>query len=503
MISPAILAAKPAGGAPPSYVGPLDLVPGAVVAYSQRAMAAAWVSNAITIRRDSDDATQSFATTTNNAVDAAAVIAFLGGANGFVTEWKDQSGNGYDVSQASTPKQPSWGNSPSKLLFNAPDETKLVTSGNVSFEGAETTIFAVLTRDTVGAIFGVNYYDEAPYSGLSCHFDPSIGNTYLDVFSDNYDAKAGGSGTPVIFPDDTLLLVEFSATNGIFDMVVNGVGGITSDQWASGIVGLIDGNSLVVGDDNMLTDNPVSGGIIELPFYPINMTPSDRAAVRSNIANRYGIPLHGGEIISLSVRGGGSGWSVDDQFTLNGGGPVAQGRVTSVDGGGAVTDVEISVNSPCYVSWWGNNCAAISPATGTDLFVDVVASDYVVVVTLNDNSLTSLDVSANTALVYLSCANNSLTSLGLGANTALVSLSCTNNSLTSLDVSGATALTSLLCADNSLIEASIDAVLASLDAAGNNNGVANLAGGSNASPSAAGLISKANLEIRGWTVSVN
>jgi len=59
MISAAILAAAPAGGGG-GYTGPLDIVPGAVVAYSQRAMAASWTSNAITIRRDSDDAINPF-----------------------------------------------------------------------------------------------------------------------------------------------------------------------------------------------------------------------------------------------------------------------------------------------------------------------------------------------------------------------------------------------------------------------------------------------------------
>lgn len=52
-------------------------------------------------------------------------------------------------------------------------------------------------------------------------------------------------------------------------------------------------------------------------------------------------------------------------------------------------------------------------------------------------------------------------------------------------------------------EGGVDTILADLDTNGHTNGEVDLSGGTNAIPSAAGLASKANLEGKGWTVTVN
>ncbi len=77
MILPGLIAAKPSGA---SYTGPLDIQGSAVVAYSQRALAAAWVTNAITIREDGGNTTMSFTTAVNNEVNPEAIAGFLSGA---------------------------------------------------------------------------------------------------------------------------------------------------------------------------------------------------------------------------------------------------------------------------------------------------------------------------------------------------------------------------------------------------------------------------------------
>lgn len=74
--------------------------------------------------------------------------------------------------------------------------------------------------------------------------------------------------------------------------------------------------------------------------------------------------------------------------------------------------------------------------------------------------------------------------------------------LTFLNVDGCSALNYLDAANNQLTEASVDAVLAALNAAGLENGEVYLAE-VNSPPSAAGLLSKTALEGKGWTVTVN
>ncbi len=57
--------------------------------------------------------------------------------------------------------------------------------------------------------------------------------------------------------------------------------------------------------------------------------------------------------------------------------------------------------------------------------------------------------------------------------------------------------------NNAFIEATVDDILSTLDTGGQINGILKLEGGTNATPSAAGLVSKANLEGKGWTVTNN
>jgi hypothetical protein len=57
--------------------------------------------------------------------------------------------------------------------------------------------------------------------------------------------------------------------------------------------------------------------------------------------------------------------------------------------------------------------------------------------------------------------------------------------------------------DNALTQASVDDILAKLDSGGLSGRLLTLFGGTNATPSAAGLVSKANLIGKGWTVTTN
>ncbi len=70
--------------------------------------------------------------------------------------------------------------------------------------------------------------------------------------------------------------------------------------------------------------------------------------------------------------------------------------------------------------------------------------------TVNNNSLTSLDVSGLTALYYLDCSFNLVASLTVTGCSALVQLYCNSNSLTGLSLVGCAALQVLDCSINSL-----------------------------------------------------
>lgn len=130
-----------------TYCGPLDIVPGAVVAYSQQAMEAGSTANAIRIRRASDDTEQTFALA-NNTVDVAAIQTLIGASDGFVKNLFDQSGNAINADQATQTAQPWWGtdeNSPFANFIGGEEDhsTGFILSSGHEFSNGFTA-FAVL-----------------------------------------------------------------------------------------------------------------------------------------------------------------------------------------------------------------------------------------------------------------------------------------------------------------------------------------------------------------------
>jgi hypothetical protein len=87
----------------------LDAFPGAVAAYSLRKLRYNYKGPVIRVRRSSDNAEQDIGFDGDgigSRLDERALLAFVGNANGFVTMWYDQSGNGMDQTRVTANEQP-------------------------------------------------------------------------------------------------------------------------------------------------------------------------------------------------------------------------------------------------------------------------------------------------------------------------------------------------------------------------------------------------------------
>ena len=89
-----------------NYVFLLDNYPTTGFAFSFRKLSSTYSGNCIRVRRSSDN-TESNIGFFNNYLDTATLKTFVGGNNGFITIWYDQSSGGYDVSQSTALAQPS------------------------------------------------------------------------------------------------------------------------------------------------------------------------------------------------------------------------------------------------------------------------------------------------------------------------------------------------------------------------------------------------------------
>ena len=102
---------------PPAFTGLLNTYSGAAAAYSLRLLDNTYTGDAIVVRRSSDNTTQNIGFV-NNELDTASLESFCSGTDGFVTTWYDQSGNGYNVAQATASAQPQIVSSGSTILMN-------------------------------------------------------------------------------------------------------------------------------------------------------------------------------------------------------------------------------------------------------------------------------------------------------------------------------------------------------------------------------------------------
>lgn len=289
------------------YQGPLDLVPGAVAAYGMRALSADWIGeNVIRLRRDSDDAQLDFVAQADGTISVAAVTAWLAGANGFCVTLYDQSGNGKDATMATAGRQPKWvanaQNSRPSLQFMRADEMQLDTSQRVNISGGEISVFFIMNQsgdptNDVRILFltGANILEnvEDPYweVRLNWNSDTSQGTYRVEQWAT--PNNAGSFDVPITDITGGLHLFEAAWKFGS--------GAATLDGSALGYTGNIDSGGLVgeINEPLSIGSGDVDGGLVnnwdgyiaEEIIYASIVSAPNRAAIRQNIADYYGITL--------------------------------------------------------------------------------------------------------------------------------------------------------------------------------------------------------------------
>ena len=96
----------------------LDNYPGAEAGYSVRKIRDGYTGSALRIREDSGNTETDIGFDSNGDLDTAAIASHCGANNGYVVTWYDQSGNGYDATQATKTNQPQIYNGSSVITKN-------------------------------------------------------------------------------------------------------------------------------------------------------------------------------------------------------------------------------------------------------------------------------------------------------------------------------------------------------------------------------------------------
>lgn len=240
------------GGA--EFQGALDtLGTGLASAWSVgRRLRTGYTSNIIRVRRSSDNTESDFGYLANGAVDVAAVAAFCGAGDGFLTAIYDQSGLGRNLLQATTANQPivvSSGVAQTQngrlwAVFNGSTSTRRMTVSSSTahyksfHDGTSSTLYCVFsaTNDAnFKAVFG-NVVSGTDV-GFRCYLGPS---------EQPYVAAQNASGE-IIGAQKTQVITTNVMT--VFYDADNATAANREEGWLDGVV---------MTGDNALTGTPSS-----------------------------------------------------------------------------------------------------------------------------------------------------------------------------------------------------------------------------------------------------
>jgi hypothetical protein len=159
----------------------LDLlsVPSAA-AYSVRRLRTTYTGNAIRVRRSSDSAELDIGFDSNGNLNTSALLTHCGANNGLVVTWYDQSGNGYNLTQAVAINQPQIVNSGAVILQGG--------RPTISYTGVEVLAAAtptgLLQNVAGGTINTVSNVTNATVQRSSISIANGLGTTRLGQFID-------------------------------------------------------------------------------------------------------------------------------------------------------------------------------------------------------------------------------------------------------------------------------------------------------------------------------
>lgn len=248
------------------------------VAYSVRKLSKTYHGFCIRVRRDSDNAMLDIGFDTNGNLDIAALQSFVGGSNGFVVIWYDQSGNQNNLTQVTQIYQPRIINlgvlitsngkpfigfygTPNSLNFNHLDVSR----------GQITTNAQLIVVNKFGSVAGSNGFLLGHYTFFNYHSRPST-NLFHTSFTNSSILSGtlfvnGVSTSPSLAPfHSDLKVISLQPLNPN-----------SGAEWN------------VIGRDRTthLTNN--GGGYSEIYSFATTITVQERESIENNIISFYNL----------------------------------------------------------------------------------------------------------------------------------------------------------------------------------------------------------------------
>jgi len=260
----------------------------AAAAYSLRQLSTTYGGPAIQVRRSSDNTTQNIGFDGSGNLDLASVLAFVGGGDGFVSIWYDQSGMGRNATQGTLALQP-------RIVTGGVVETQngrptLTFSGGQTLQSTLTATQATTAGNvtTTSAVFRSNTINSSLFSNgdgganrYNIHAPLGDGITYLDLGNIGTGGRVQVAGAW-----NTGLSVGTFQRNGTQGNIWrNGVNLVSTNTFATNVTSAA---TMWIGSFNGTSFFTV-GTLSELIPFPSALSVANRTALECNQAAYFNI----------------------------------------------------------------------------------------------------------------------------------------------------------------------------------------------------------------------
>ncbi len=257
----------------------LDVYPTASAAYSLRLLRGAfYTSNAIRVRRSSDNTEQDIGFTTTGNLNTTALTSFVGAGNGFIVTWYDQSGNAANATQATQANQP-----------------QIVSSGSVLLQGANPTILFNGTSNFMDAAGVTTGNPKSIFVSTKNNYIGTLEKVLFDSVNTNQALLYKDPTNLIGIGFGTFITTTYTATTNfiLYSVLHNST---TSNAYVNSANQIITNQNLGTNAFAGLRIGAVrgaaslyySGNISEFIVYGSNQA-ANRIAIETNINNYYSV----------------------------------------------------------------------------------------------------------------------------------------------------------------------------------------------------------------------
>ena len=263
----------------------LDIYPSATYAYSLRKLSSNYSGYCVNVRRSNDNSAINVGFV-NNYVDTTTIKSFCTTNVGYVTQWYDQSGNGYDAIQGSATAQP--------IIYNngfTYKNGRIQISFSVSTNKWLTSYYSSLS---IYSIFSTAYLTGSNATATICNSGSSSNARDVIFYLSSSPSqkvqvqRSNGSSFPTATQTATVTNLSvlggiLSSTKYLTAYVNNSAGSAVSANITGAGYELNIGGSRVSGS---VPQYPLNGGMSELVIYASDQT-ANITGINSNINNSF------------------------------------------------------------------------------------------------------------------------------------------------------------------------------------------------------------------------